>query len=115
MTDRDPAESQSTASLPHPPNKADGIRLRLYLAGATPNSQRAESNLDAALREFAARRDFDVEYIDVLLDAKRAVADRVIVTPTLIAVGRKSRAVIIGDLSDSKKLHAFLKATAGFE
>jgi circadian clock protein KaiB len=106
-------ERQAPASLPELPDKEIGVRLRLYLAGSTPNSQRAEANLNEALREFSDR-DFSVEYIDVLLDAKRAVADSIIVTPTLIAIGRKSRLVIIGDLSDSKRLHAFLKATANF-
>jgi circadian clock protein KaiB len=114
VTDRNLPERQTSASAPEISNKEDGVRFRLYLAGSTPNSRRAESNLDEALREFTGR-DFGVEYIDVLLDAKRAATDGVIVTPTLIAIGRKSRLVIIGDLSDSKKLHAFLKATASFD
>ena len=114
MTVRNLPERQASASLPEIPDKEYGVRLRLYLAGSTPNSQRAEANLDEALREFSGR-DFDVEHIDVLLDVKRAVTDSIIVTPTLVAIGRKTRLMIIGDLSDSKKLHAFLTATASFD
>jgi len=114
LTVRNLPERQASASLPEIPDKGHGVRLRLYLAGTTPNSQRAEANLDEALREFSGR-DFDVEYIDVLLDAKRAVSDSIIVTPTLVTIGRKTRLMIIGDLSDSKKLHAFLRATANFD
>ena len=71
--------------------------------------------MDAALPEYEAHRHFEVEYIDVLQDTKRALSDSVIVTPTLVAIGRKSRLVLIGDLGESKKLHAFLKTAARFE
>ena len=108
-------ESPSGTPLVDAPDKAEGIRLRLYLAGVTPNSQRAEANLDAALREFTGDRNFELEYIDVLLDTKRALADSVIVTPTLVAIGRKSRLVIIGDLGEYDKLSAFLNTAARFE
>jgi KaiB domain len=85
------------------------ICLRLYVASSTPNSERAEANLDAALREFP---DYRVEIIDVLADAKRAVTDSVIVTPTLVALGPKRRLVMVGDLSDLGKLRGLLKSAA---
>ena len=89
------------------------ICLRLYVASSTPNSERAEANLDAALREFTEPPDFRVEIIDVLADAKRAVTDSVIVTPTLVALGPKRRLVMVGDLSDPAKLRGLLKSAAG--
>ena len=52
------------------------ICLRLYIASSTPNSERAEANLDAALREFTEPPDFRVEIIDVLADAKRGNRQR---------------------------------------
>jgi hypothetical protein len=94
--------------------KGNGICLRLYVASTTPNSERAKANLDAALQDFSVAPGYRVELIDVLADAKRAVTDNVIVTPTLVAIGPKQRLVMIGDLSDSNKLQGLLKAAASF-
>ena len=88
------------------------ICLRLYVASSTPNSQRAEANLDAALQELTEFPGYRVEIIDVLADAKRAVIDSVIVTPTLVALGPKRQLVMVGDLSDPGKLQGFLKTAA---
>jgi hypothetical protein len=88
------------------------ICLRLYVASTTPNSERAKGNLDAALRDLTGPSDYRVEFIDVLADAKRAVIDNVIVTPTLVALGPKRRLVMIGDLSDAAKLQGLLKSAA---
>jgi hypothetical protein len=70
----------------------------------TPNVSRP--NLDAALRDFSVGLG--------LADAKRAVTDNVIVTPTLLAIGPKRRPIMNGDLSDSHKLQGLLKAAASF-
>jgi hypothetical protein len=94
--------------------KGNEICLRLYVASTTPNSERAKANLDAALRDFSAVPGYRVELIDVLADAKRAVTDNVIVTPTLVAIGPKRQLIMIGDLSDSHKLQGLLKAAASF-
>jgi hypothetical protein len=95
-------------AAPNSGAKGNEIYLRLYIASTTPNSERAKANLDAALRESTAN--CRVEFIDVLANAKRAVTDNVIVTPTLVAIGPKQRLVMIGDLSDSNKLQGLLKA-----
>ena len=92
--------------------KGHEICLRLYIASTTPNSERAKANLGAALRESTAFPAYRVELIDVLADAKRAVTDNVIVTPTLVALGPKRRLVMIGDLSDAGKLRGLLKDAA---
>jgi hypothetical protein len=94
--------------------KGHEICLMLYIASTTPNSERAKANLDAALQESTVLPAFRVELIDLLVDAKRAVTDNVIVTPTLVAIGPKRRLVMIGDLSDSTKLQELLKAAANF-
>ncbi|MGA3141347.1 MAG: circadian clock KaiB family protein [Xanthobacteraceae bacterium] len=92
--------------------KGNEICLRLYVASTTPNSERAKANLDAALRDSSASPGYRVELIDVLADAKRAVTDNVIVTPTLVAIGPKRQLIMIGDLSDSNKLQGLLKSAA---
>jgi hypothetical protein len=105
----------TAATVSREPREEGTVRLRLYLAGSTPNSQRAVVNLDAALEEFTDRHDFSVEYIDVLVETRRAASDSVIVTPTLIAMGQQSRsAALIGDLSDSGRLRTFLVTAADF-
>jgi hypothetical protein len=97
------------------PGEGGQVQLRLYIAGLTPNSRRAVANLEAARADFAASSKFRVEYIDVLVETSRASIDSVIMTPTLVAIGAKSRLVIIGDLGDAGKLKAFLSTAASFE
>jgi hypothetical protein len=94
--------------------RGNEICLRLYVASTTPNSERAKANLDAALRDSSASPGYRVELIDVLADAKRAVTDNVIVTPTLVAIGSKRQLIMVGDLSDSNKLQGLLKSAANF-
>jgi circadian clock protein KaiB len=83
--------------------------LRLYVAGSTPNSTRAESNLQAAIRELEAEGGaLELEIVDVFTHPKRALTDGVIVTPTLIAIVANGRKTIMGDLTDGAKLKLLL-------
>lgn len=87
------------------------VRMRLFIAGSTPSSVRAERNLSAALARFEKRDGaFALEVIDVFTDASRALADGVIVTPTLIADGDAGPVRLIGDLADDGLLMEFLEA-----
>ena len=81
--------------------------LRLYIAGNSTSSRRAEQNLHglkASLKTDAWR----VETIDVLRSPELAEQAGVIATPTLYYEysGRSRR--IIGDLSDKKRILEFL-------
>ena len=78
------------------------FRLRLYIAGPGPHANRAKQNLAAA----AAAADFayDLEVVNVHADPERAMADRVVVTPTLLKLTPLPRAMVIGDLSDPDKI-----------
>ncbi len=78
--------------------------LRLYIAGATPNSARAEKNLQLALATLPAAAGLALTVIDVFKDGRRALADEVIVTPTLIANGPNGRQMLMGDLTDQARL-----------
>jgi circadian clock protein KaiB len=87
------------------------LRLRLYIAGVAPNSQRAVANAKAACADhFAAAHELEV--VDVMAEPERAVRDRVVVTPTLIKLfpGPEQRA--IGDLSDLPLLLSVLGVPA---
>ncbi len=87
--------------------------IRLYIAGLTPNSLRAQHNLrDAinAIQDSAAR--LRVEVIDVFQGPKRAIADGILVTPTLVAQYCGKRAMMVGDLSDGAAVRSLLEACA---
>jgi hypothetical protein len=82
--------------------------LRLYVARGTPNSVRAEQNLRSALSAMGGRADFfGLEIVDVFTRPKLAIADGVIVTPTLFARRSGARHIIFGDLSNETKLQMF--------
>jgi circadian clock protein KaiB len=79
------------------------LRLRLYVAGNAPNSLRAIANAKLLCDEhFAARH--ELEIVDLLKHPKRALADGIIVTPTLIKLSPLPVQRVIGNLSDSKQV-----------
>jgi circadian clock protein KaiB len=83
--------------------KKPALKLRLYIAGNAPNSVRAIDNL----RAFCADRLFDgheLEIVDLLKEPSRALADGIIVTPTLLKLSPLPALRVIGNLSDTAKL-----------
>ena len=79
------------------------LRLRLYVAGNAPNSLRAIANAKLLCDEhFAARH--ELEIVDLLKHPKRALADGIIVTPTLLKLSPLPVQRVIGNLSDSKQV-----------
>jgi circadian clock protein KaiB len=79
------------------------VTLRLYVAGGAPNSLQAIANLEAICAEYL-EGGHKLEVIDVLEDPKRAMAEGVLVTPSLIKLSPKPAAQVIGNLSDKKRL-----------
>ena len=78
----------------------------LYVAGQAPNSQLAITNLAAICSEFLHGR-FTLEIVDVLETPLRALADGIVVTPSLTKNEPAPTARIVGNLSDKKSvLHA---------
>src|SRR5476651_1297312 len=76
---------RESASMARQKTKKPKLVLRLYVAGRAPNSLRAIANAKAICEaNFAA--DYAIETIDLLKNPRRALADGVIVTPTLIKV-----------------------------
>jgi circadian clock protein KaiB len=83
--------------------KKPKLVLRLYVAGRAPNSLRAIANAKAICEaNFAA--DYALETIDLLKNPRRALADGVIVTPTLIKVAPGPIQRVIGNLSDGSQV-----------
>jgi circadian clock protein KaiB len=79
------------------------VRLRLYVSGNAPNSVRAIANAKALCAgHFDAQ--CDLEIIDLLEEPLRALADGIIVTPTLIRVLPLPIQRVVGNLSDTSQV-----------
>jgi circadian clock protein KaiB len=83
--------------------KAPGLRLRLYVAGHAPNSVRAVANVRAICDEHFASG-HELEIVDLLQNPKRALADGIIVTPTLLKLLPLPVQRVIGSLSDTNQV-----------
>ena len=83
--------------------------LRLYVAGNAPNSLRAIINARTLCDEHFASG-YDLEVVDLLEQPLRALADGVIVTPTLLKLSPLPAQRVIGNLNDTNQL---LLALAG--
>ena len=76
-----------------------GLSLRLYVAGNAPNSLTAITNAQAICEaHFAGYR---LEIVDMLKHPSRALADGIIVTPTLLKLSPLPVHRVIGNLSDT--------------
>ena len=76
-----------------------GLMLRLYVAGNAPNSLSAIANAKAICdAHFAAGH--ELEIVDLLKHPLRALADGIIVTPTLLKLLPLPVHRVIGNLSD---------------
>ena len=83
--------------------KTAGLRLRLYVAGHAPNSVRAIANARAICDEHFASG-HELEIVDLLEHPKRALTDRIIVTPTLLRLLPLPVQKIVGSLSDTNQV-----------
>jgi circadian clock protein KaiB len=83
-----------------------GVRLFLFVANDAPRSIVAIANLRCALAELADRA-FALEIVNVFDEPDRALAERVLVTPTLLAPACARR--LVGDLSEKSLLRYFLQ------
>jgi circadian clock protein KaiB len=77
--------------------------FRIYLAGGAPNSVRALANLYAICHRYF-RDSHRIEVIDVLKDPLRALADSILVTPTVVMISPLPEQQIIGNLSDEEEV-----------
>jgi circadian clock protein KaiB len=78
-------------------------KFRLYVAGDTQNSARAVANLGALCRAQLPDR-HDIEIVNVFREPKRALADRVFMTPTLLKLFPLPAQRIVGTLSQTQPL-----------
>jgi circadian clock protein KaiB len=90
-------------SRPAIPIAIPELRLRLYVAGNAPNSARAIANAKAICSEHFASR-CELEIVDLLEDPTRALADGIVVTPTLLKLTPLPVQRVIGNLSDTDQV-----------
>jgi circadian clock protein KaiB len=81
--------------------------LRLYIAGNSASSRRAEQNL-AHLHKLIQPEGWKVEVIDVLTKPELAEQAAILATPTLCYDNTTRPRRIVGDLSDVKRVLEFL-------
>jgi circadian clock protein KaiB len=79
------------------------VQLRLYVSGNAPNSVRAIANAKAICADHFGSRPH-LEVIDLLSEPLRALADGIIVTPTLLRVFPLPEQRIVGNLSDTSQV-----------
>ena len=83
------------------------LRLRVYVAGESPNSVTALRHLRALLTAYPSLQ-VDLEIVDVLKHPELGVRDRVLVTPMTIKLAPRPERRIPGTLKDADALVAVL-------
>jgi circadian clock protein KaiB len=83
------------------PARRDLFKFQLYIAGEAQNSLQAVANLTALCRMHLPDR-YEIEIVDVFLEPKRALAQGIFMTPTLINVAPEPVKKIVGTLSQTR-------------
>ena len=93
------------SSHERPPDAAAGEKflLRLYVAGQTPKSLAAFSNLRKICETHLAGR-YEIEVIDLLERPQLASGDEIVAVPTLVRKLPEPITKLIGDLSDTERV-----------
>ena len=87
-----------------------GLVLRLYVAGRAANSLRAIANAKAICDEHFASG-HELEIVDVLDHPQQALADGIVVTPTLLRLLPLPVVRVVGNLSDTNQVLLALALT----
>ena len=77
------------------------FKFRLYLAGDTPNSAQAVANLKMICRVHLPDG-HEIEIVDVFREPKRALAESIFMTPTLVKLSPSPVRTILGTLSQTE-------------
>ncbi|MFZ1640342.1 MAG: circadian clock KaiB family protein [Candidatus Contendobacter sp.] len=88
---------------PSDPAAVAVVVMRLYVAGGAPNSVQAIANLEAICQQYL-KGHYQLEIVDVFEQPLRALADGVIVTPSLTKLSPLPAVQVVGNLSDKNKV-----------
>jgi len=83
------------------------LRIRLFIAGESPNSLAAQRNLQRVLKANPSLS-AELEIVDVLKEPELGLRANVLVTPTLVKLTPPGERRIIGNLNDTGALVALL-------
>lgn len=100
-----PEEGASDSGAPH-------YILRLYVAGMSPRSMRAISNIRQICEEYLQGR-YDLAVIDLYQQPSWTAIDQIIALPTLVKRSPLPIQYLIGDLSDRDRVLLELSLTSG--
>lgn len=84
-------------------SNTETYELRLYVAGQTPKSITALSNLKRYCEEYLKGR-YKIEIIDLLKNPQLAEGDQILAIPTLVRKVPVPIRKIIGDLSNEERV-----------
>ena len=91
-------------SLPRDPGGGgESFNMTLYVAGQTPKSVAALSNI-RKICETHLRGRYNIEVIDLMIDPARAQSDQIVAIPTLIRRLPEPLKRILGDLSNFERV-----------
>lgn len=82
-------------------------KFRLYIAGNSSNSTLAVQNIGSLCRKYLPGR-YEIEHVDVFEEPKRALADLVVMTPTLIKLSPLPMRRIVGTLTETQTVASSL-------
>jgi len=97
-----PAEPKSKKEIPAKSPDSDVWQLRLYVAGQTPKSLTAFSNLKKICEEHLTGR-YTIEVVDLLQQPQLASGDQIVAIPTLVRKLPEPLRKIVGDLSNTER------------
>jgi circadian clock protein KaiB len=80
-----------------------GYNLRLYVAGQTPKSMAAITNLRKLCEEYLAGR-YSIDIVDLMRDPELAQTHQIVAVPTLVRELPEPIRRIIGDLSNTQRV-----------
>jgi len=84
------------------PKSKSKFKFRLYVAGDAQNSAQAVTNLTALCRTYLENR-HDIEVVNVFQEPKRALADGIFMTPTLVKLAPSPAPQrVVGTLSQAQ-------------
>ena len=86
-----------------PSSTGQRYQLRLYVAGQTPKSVLAFTNLKEICEEHLQGR-YEIEIIDLLENPQLARGDQILAVPTLVRRLPEPIKKIIGDLSNTERV-----------
>lgn len=98
-------QTRSLKTAPRQEKSVKGVmwELRLYVAGQTPRSLAAFTNLKKICEEHLAGR-YHIEVIDLLKNPQLASGDQILAIPTLVRKLPLPLRKIIGDLSNTERV-----------